>query len=151
MAYIGSTFTVYVLTTKKPLTTEIVFPALTLFNLLTFPLTMLPMVITAIVDATVAAGRISTFLTSEELQTDAVIREEPVTQFGDESVKITDGTFTWNRNIPGKEVLKNINFSARKGELQCIIGRVGKYLDIYEDVMMPKSSLSSMLGPRSGS
>lgn len=33
-----STFTVYVLTNDKPLTTDIVFPALTLFNLLTFPL-----------------------------------------------------------------------------------------------------------------
>lgn len=40
------TFAVFVLTQEKPLTTDIVFPALTLFNLLTFPLTILPMVIT---------------------------------------------------------------------------------------------------------
>lgn len=41
-----STFGVFVLIQDKPLTTDIVFPALTLFNLLTFPLTILPMVIT---------------------------------------------------------------------------------------------------------
>lgn len=40
------TFALFVAIEDKPLTTEIVFPALTLFNLLTFPLTILPMVIT---------------------------------------------------------------------------------------------------------
>ncbi len=33
-----STFAVFVLVNKQPLTTDLVFPALTLFNLLTFPL-----------------------------------------------------------------------------------------------------------------
>ena len=37
-----STFAVFVLVNKQPLTTDLVFPALTLFNLLTFPLTVLP-------------------------------------------------------------------------------------------------------------
>lgn len=67
-----STFTVFVLTQDRPLTTDIVFPALALFNLLTFPLAVLPMVITSIVESSVAVGRLTAFLTAEELQTDAV-------------------------------------------------------------------------------
>ena len=121
----GMTFTVFVLTQDQPLTTDIVFPALTLFNLLTFPLSVLPMVITAIVEAGVAVGRITTFLTAEEIQLDAVKREESVTRVGEESVSMINGSFTWNK-YGDQPVLKNINFAARKGELACIVGRVGQ-------------------------
>lgn len=119
-----STFGVFVLTQNRPLTIEIVFPALTLFNLLTFPLAVLPMVITAIVEASVAVGRITSYLLAEELQEDAVIREEGVEEMGEESVRIRDATFTWNKNEE-RRALEDINFSAHKGELSCIVGRVG--------------------------
>lgn len=119
------TFTVFVLTQDKPLTTDIVFPALTLFNLLSFPLSVLPMVITAVVEAGVAVDRITSFLTAEEIQSDAVKREGSVTRVGGESVRMTNGTFTWNK-YEGQPILENINFSARKGELACVVGRVGQ-------------------------
>ncbi|KAL1999896.1 hypothetical protein VTN02DRAFT_3829 [Thermoascus thermophilus] len=119
-----STFTVFVLTNDKPLTTEIVFPALTLFNLLTFPLSILPMVITSIIEASVAVRRLTDYFTADELQADAVKHEESVAHIGDESVRIRDASFTWNRYQEGN-VLENIDFSARKGELSCIVGRVG--------------------------
>lgn len=119
-----STFGVFVLTQNKPLTTDIVFPALTLFNLLTFPLAVLPMVITSIVEASVAVGRITSYLLAEELQDDAVIREGPVEEMGEESVRVRDATFTWNK-AEERRALYDINFSARKGELSCIVGRVG--------------------------
>ena len=119
-----STFAVFVLTTDKPLTTEIVFPALTLFNLLTFPLAILPMLITSIVEATVAVGRLTDFFTAEELQPDAVLFKESVLQNGDVSVRMADASFTWDRN-ESRRCLENINFEARKGELSCIVGRVG--------------------------
>ncbi|KAH1550578.1 hypothetical protein KXX57_009402 [Aspergillus fumigatus] len=119
-----STFTVYVLISDHPLTTDVVFPALTLFNLLTFPLSILPMVITSIIEASVAVRRLTDYFTAEELQTDAVTFEEPVTHAGDESVRIRDAAFTWNR-YQGENVIENIDFSARKGELSCIVGRVG--------------------------
>lgn len=118
------TFVVFVLTTDKPLTTEIVFPALTLFNLLTFPLAILPMVITAIVEASVAVGRLTSYFTAEELQPDAVIAKEPALHIGDDSVKVRDASFTWDRK-ESKRCLENIDFEARKGELSCIVGRVG--------------------------
>lgn len=115
----------FVFTQDKPLTTEIVFPALTLFNLLTFPLSVLPMVITAVVEAGVAVGRITSFLTAEELQADAVVREAPAVNIGDEALRVTNGTFTWNRAEIGKNALNNINFTANKGELNCVLGKVG--------------------------
>lgn len=118
-----STFAVFVATTDRPLSTEIVFPALTLFNLLTFPLAVLPMVITAIIEASVAVNRLTEYFTAPELQEDAVLRSEPVGH-GEESVKIRDATFTWNKD-EDRNVLKDINFRAHQGELSCIVGRVG--------------------------
>ncbi|KAK7534369.1 multidrug resistance-associated protein 1 [Phyllosticta citribraziliensis] len=119
-----STFAVFVLTNDKPLTTDIVFPALTLFNLLTFPLSVLPMVITSIIEASVAVARLTSYLTAEELQDDAVTREEAAEEEGDESVIMRDATFTWNKKET-RVALDNINFTAHKGELSCIVGRVG--------------------------
>ena len=72
------TFGVFVLVNDRPLSTELVFPALTLFNLLTFPLAVLPMVITAIVEAMVAAGRLTDYFMAPELQEDAVLRSDSV-------------------------------------------------------------------------
>lgn len=119
-----STFTVFVLTRDQPLSTDVVFPALTLFNILTFPLSILPIVITSIIEASVAVKRLTDYFTAEELQPDAVTFEDPVSHVGDESVRIRDASFTWDRyqQVP---VINNIDFSARKGELSCIVGRVG--------------------------
>lgn len=131
-----STFAVFVLTKDEPLTTQIVFPALALFNLLTFPLAVLPMVITSIIEASVAVGRLTEYLTAEEVQDDAVTVHPAVEERGEEAVVIQHGTFLWNRHEP-KTVLRNIHFTAHKGELTCIVGRVG----------MGKSSLlQSILG-----
>lgn len=120
-----TTFAVYVAINDAPLTTDLVFPALTLFNLLTFPLTVLPMVISSIVEATVAVGRLTDYFVADELQDDAVqYNDEPAKNAGDESVRIRDATFTWDKNQE-TNALENINFRARKGELTCIVGRVG--------------------------
>jgi ATP-binding cassette subfamily C (CFTR/MRP) protein 1 len=119
-----ATFAVFVLTQKKPLTVDIVFPSLALFNLLTFPLQVLPMVITSVVEALVAVERITGFLMADELQPDAVRIEETSPENGEETVRIRDATFTWNRE-DSRNALEDINFSANKGELSCILGRVG--------------------------
>lgn len=119
-----STFAVFVLSTDTPLTTDIVFPALTLFNLLTFPLAILPMVITSIIEASVAVGRLTAFFTAEELQPDAVIQKGAVVEDGEESLSVRDGTFSWDRHTE-RNALEDINFSASKGELTCVVGRVG--------------------------
>ncbi|KAI9893113.1 MAG: hypothetical protein M1814_000660 [Vezdaea aestivalis] len=119
-----STFAVYVLTQKAPLTTELVFPALTLFNILTFPLAVLPMVITAIIEASVAINRLTELFLADEVQPDAVIHTDGALSAGEESVTLTQASFTWDKTLD-RRVLENITFSAKKGELTSIIGRVG--------------------------
>ncbi|KAI1877877.1 uncharacterized protein JN550_000059 [Neoarthrinium moseri] len=119
-----STFAVFVWTRDVPLTTDIVFPALTLFNLLTFPLAVLPMVITSIIEASVAVGRLTEYLTAEEIQPDAIEIGPAAEERGEETVVIQDGNFSWNRH-ESKSVLRDIHFVAHKGELTCVVGRVG--------------------------
>lgn len=119
-----ATFTLYVLVNKAPLSVDLVFPALTLFNLLTMPLTQFPNVITSVVESTVAANRLKSFLTAGEIQNDAVEYLPAATEDGEETVKVWEASFTWGFN-DSKQVLSDISFSARKGELNCIVGRVG--------------------------
>jgi ABC-type multidrug transport system fused ATPase/permease subunit len=119
------TFTVFVFTHKQPLTTEIVFPALALFNLLSFPLAVFPMVISSIVEGTVAVGRLTSYLIAEELQSDAISWKPAVEETGEETISVKDGTFSWDRHNVDKNALQDITFSANKGELSCVVGRVG--------------------------
>ncbi|KAG2736015.1 hypothetical protein G9P44_000105 [Scheffersomyces stipitis] len=124
-----STFAVFVLTEKnKSLSTDLVFPALSLFNLLSFPLAVVPMVITNIVEAQVAVSRLTKFLTGTELQEDAVIKAPRVSKIGETAVSISNGTFLWSKakgDSNYKVALSNINLSAKKGHLDCIVGKVG--------------------------
>ena len=83
------------------------------------------MVMAALVEASVAVGRITSFLVADELQLDAVRREDTVTTYGEESVKVVNGYFTWNKNVPDNNCLHHIDFTASKGSLSCIVGRVG--------------------------
>lgn len=82
------------------------------------------MVISAIVEATVAVGRLTSFLHAEEIQPDAVVIKPAPEQLGEETVVIRNGTFSWNRH-ENKTALEDIDFTAYKGELSCIVGRVG--------------------------
>lgn len=124
-----STFAVFVLTNKNvSLLTDIVFPALALFNLLSFPLAVVPMVITNVVEAQVAVSRLTKFLTGSELQANAVTKAPSVAKIGDVAVSVKNGTFLWSKQ-KGEEsykvALSNINLESRKGDLDCIVGKVG--------------------------
>lgn len=123
------TFGLFVVLNKNTsLSTDIVFPALSLFNLLSFPLAVVPMVITNIIEAQVAISRLTKFLTSTELQTNAVTKGPRATKVGDTAVSVKNGTFLWSKS-KGEEsykvALSNINLEVKKGELDCIVGRVG--------------------------
>lgn len=124
-----STFALFVLTQKdRSLSTDIVFPALALFNLLSFPLAVVPMVITNVVEAQVALTRLTKFLTGSELQLDAVVKAPSAQRIGDVSVSIKNGTFLWSKakgEQNYKVALSNINFVSKKGDLDCIVGKVG--------------------------
>ncbi|KAJ2894451.1 hypothetical protein MKZ38_007530 [Zalerion maritima] len=119
-----SAFGVYVYTQPDPLATEIAFPALALFHLLASPLAILPAVISSVTEASIAVGRLTNFLTADELQPDAVVRLDAVAEPGEESISVRNGTFAWDRRA-SKLALESITFSARKGQLSCLVGRVG--------------------------
>lgn len=121
-----STFAAFVYTEDRPLTTDLVFPALTLFGLLSFPLAVVPLVLNSYIEASVSIDRLSSFLTNEELQRDCVQRLPKVKNAGDVVIKVGDNaTFLWKRKPEYKVALKNVNFQVRKGELNCVVGRVG--------------------------
>lgn len=121
-----STFAVFIYTEDRPLTTDLVFPALTLFGLLSFPLAVVPLVLNSYIEASVSIERLYSFLTNEELQRDSVQRLPKVKNVGDVAIKLGDNaTFLWKRKPEYKVALKNVNFQVRKGELNCVVGRVG--------------------------
>ncbi|KAI9460421.1 P-loop containing nucleoside triphosphate hydrolase protein [Boletus coccyginus] len=109
----------------RPLTADVIFPAISLFMLLQFPLAMFSQVTSNVIEALVSVKRLSEFLHAEELQEDAVKRlEKPFLSIGDEVLSIKDGEFQWTRNAI-QPALEGINLTVRKGELVGILGRVG--------------------------
>lgn len=82
------------------------------------------MVITSIVEASVAVGRLTSFLTAEEIQPNAITVKPAPEQMGEETVIVRNATFSWNRH-QNKNALTDIEYTAYKGELSCIVGRVG--------------------------
>jgi ABC-type multidrug transport system fused ATPase/permease subunit len=120
-----ATFATYTLA-GNDLTAEAAFTALALFNILRFPINMLPNVITGLVESNVAIGRLETFLSSNELDPDAVRRES--SSRGDNAVEIDDAEFAWLKSDDDRDspsALSNISLNIKHGELVCIIGPVG--------------------------
>ena len=97
-----TTFTVYVMSSSdNVLDAEKAFVSLSLFNILRFPLSMLPMLIGNMVQASVSLKRLQSFFANDELDDDAVEH----TATGEEALKIVDGTFRWGKDDE-KPILK---------------------------------------------
>ncbi|KAL1677546.1 P-loop containing nucleoside triphosphate hydrolase protein [Schizophyllum commune] len=110
----------------KPLTADIIFPAMSLFMLLQFPLAMFAQVTSNIIEAVVSVKRLSSFLNADELQTDArVVVEKPNLQLGDEVLSIKHADFSWSKDAV-QPTLEDINLTVRMGELVGVLGRVGQ-------------------------
>ncbi|KAH8929537.1 hypothetical protein BT69DRAFT_1292537 [Atractiella rhizophila] len=122
------TFFVYTVTSNAPLTADLVFPAIALFQLLAFPLTVLPQCITALVEAWVSVVRLRDFLQGKELQKDAVQIEEVKVgelKWGDELIKVENGEFTWQDGPNKESTLMDIDLTVKKGQLVTVVGVVG--------------------------
>ncbi|CAO3631065.1 unnamed protein product [Cunninghamella blakesleeana] len=122
------TLSVYINISSHPLTNDILFVSLSLFNMLQFPLTMFPEIFSNAIEAHVSLKRIEDYLKSEELDQQAVVREDyrniPNWSPNIPLVDIQEGTFKWNSKSESPS-LENINIQVKKGELVSIIGRVG--------------------------
>ncbi|KDR65747.1 hypothetical protein GALMADRAFT_232908 [Galerina marginata CBS 339.88] len=120
-----SSFATAAVTSSKPLTSDIIFPAISLFMLLQFPLAMFSQVTSNIIEAIVSVQRLSSFLTADELQQDArKVIEKPNLQIGDEVLSIVDADFSWSKTNP-EPTLEGIDLAVKKGELVGVLGRVG--------------------------
>uniref|UniRef100_A0A671VKK2 ATP-binding cassette, sub-family C (CFTR/MRP), member 3 n=1 Tax=Sparus aurata TaxID=8175 RepID=A0A671VKK2_SPAAU len=113
-----TTFAVYVTVDENNvLDAEKAFVSLSLFNILRFPLNMLPQVISSMVQASVSLKRIQSFLSHDELDPHAVERKNTGT------VAVINGKFTWAKEDPA--VLHNINVMVPQGSLLAVVGHVG--------------------------
>ncbi|GAA6005323.1 hypothetical protein JCM10207_002938 [Rhodosporidiobolus poonsookiae] len=129
-----ASFALFSAISGKPLTSDIVFPAITLFQLLSFPLAVLPIVFASLVEAYVSIDRLTDFLSAKEIQHDAVNISVPARELkaGDELVSVVKGDFTWAAlpppDAPQSSVphtLEDITLSVKKGELIAVVGQVG--------------------------
>nr|XP_009681743.1 PREDICTED: multidrug resistance-associated protein 1 isoform X3 [Struthio camelus australis] len=117
-----STFAVYVTIDKNNiLDAQKAFVSLALFNILRFPLNILPMVISSIVEASVSLKRLRVFLSHEELDPNSVIRGHVKDVEG--SIIVKNATFSWSKNDPPS--LNSINFTVPEGSLIAVVGQVG--------------------------
>uniref|UniRef100_A0A803Y2R0 Multidrug resistance-associated protein 1 n=1 Tax=Meleagris gallopavo TaxID=9103 RepID=A0A803Y2R0_MELGA len=114
-----STFAVYVkMDENNILDAQKAFVSLALFNILRFPLNILPMVISSIVEASVSLKRLRVFLSHEELDPDSIIRGP-----------ITNGEFLLllKKNFEAElcALHFSINFTVPEGSLIAVVGQVG--------------------------
>ncbi|KAK0202906.1 P-loop containing nucleoside triphosphate hydrolase protein [Desarmillaria ectypa] len=118
-----SSFAVAAITSSKPLTSDVIFPAISLFMLLQFPLAMA--MTSNLIEAIVSIRRLSEFLEADELQADArKLIEKPNLQRGDTVLSIRNADFSWSSEAI-QPVLEDMNLTVRKGELFGVLGKVG--------------------------
>ncbi|XP_051876833.1 multidrug resistance-associated protein 1 isoform X2 [Pristis pectinata] len=117
-----STFAVYVLIDEENvLDAQKAFVSLALFNILRFPLNMLPMVISSLVQAKVSLDRLETFLSHDQLDLDAVNRHFNSGSLN--SIIVNNGTFSWSKE--DHPCLNNIDIEIPDGSLVAVVGHVG--------------------------
>eukprot|EP00741_Cyanophora_paradoxa_P003785 tig00000718_g3679.t1 len=145
------TFGTYALAGNK-LTAAAAFTTLQLFNLLRFPLMMLPNIVNGLAQSKVAINRMSEFLLKDEVDLDYIEAIPRVPESGlekQELVRFRKACFSWDvaeadkgKAIalkdhkaaaaaapapapPPKMHLKDVSFSVRQGDLVMVVGPVG--------------------------
>ncbi|XP_055685130.1 multidrug resistance-associated protein 1 isoform X4 [Lutzomyia longipalpis] len=113
------TFATYVLVDEaNVLDASTAFVSLSLFNILRFPLSMLPMLISNMVQTSVSVKRINKFMNSEELDPTNV-QQEPKENA---ALVIENGQFSWGGD---ETVLRDINMRVEKQTVVAVVGTVG--------------------------
>ncbi|CDO92972.1 unnamed protein product [Kluyveromyces dobzhanskii CBS 2104] len=134
-----STFVLFSYLTGKVLSPQVIFPALTLFSMLNDALFTVPTMISNIIEIGVSLKRLKGYLLAQELDSSFIERSKATAS--DPTIEITNAIFLWKSPKPVSDsentdeeaeisspgvALKNIkNFSAKKAQLTCIVGRVG--------------------------
>lgn len=134
-------FLIFSYVNDYPLTPELVFPSLSLFNILNMAIYEIPSTINTIIETNVSMGRLKKFLLAEEIDTSFIEKSAEDFEDNDAAIEIENATFLWKSkkaivdqqmndeeaHVGSTEIaLKNIDkFIAKSKELTCIVGRVG--------------------------
>lgn len=116
-------FFAYTVIAGKQLRVEVAFPALDLFSLLQVSLRELPGLVTVLLNARVAMGRIEAFMAEPDKESEAEVESERVVPPPSEpKVQVEGASFSW----PGSKqlVLRNVSFTCTPG-LTVVCGKVG--------------------------
>ncbi|CAJ0955155.1 unnamed protein product, partial [Mesorhabditis belari] len=116
------TFGVYVTIDPENnvLTPQITFVALTLFNILRFPLAIFAMIFSQAIQCHVSNKRLKAFFAEEEMAPQALNAKDT----SDEAIRIDNGSFTWESSSENP-LLNGIDMSIPRGSLVAIVGKVG--------------------------
>ncbi|KAG8435477.1 hypothetical protein GDO86_013419 [Hymenochirus boettgeri] len=115
-----ATFAVYIVVdTGNVLTAEKAFTSISLFNILRFPLGMLPMLISNIVQTSVSCSRLEKYLGGDDLDTSA-IRNDPNI---DAAVHFSNATFSWEADATPE--VNKVDLKFKEGDLIAVVGGVG--------------------------
>merc|ERR1719242_1675765 len=121
-------FAIYTTLQGETLTASTAFTTIALFNLLRFPMAMLPRVIVSIIEANVSFKRISEFLSAQEID-EYVIEHVTNEQFpGADSKKnamaIRNAQFAWD-DAMNIIALSSVNIDFVAGDITMVIGETG--------------------------
>ncbi|KFP85745.1 Canalicular multispecific organic anion transporter 1, partial [Acanthisitta chloris] len=127
-----ASFAVYVLVDENNiLDAQKAFTAISLFNVLRFPMAMLPLVLSTLVQTKVSTARLERYLGGEDLDTSA-IHHNPIPG---SAVRFSEATFAWEQD--SNAAIRDVTLDITPGSLVAVVGAVGS----------GKSSLvSAMLG-----
>lgn len=115
-----ATFAVFVsVSPDNILDAEKAFTSISLFNILRFPLAMLPQLISIMVQTSVSKKRLEKFLSGDDLDTTTVTHDSSITA----AVSMTNGTYAWERDT--EPVLKQVSLDIKPGRLVAVVGAVG--------------------------
>ncbi|CAK7908275.1 multiple drug resistance-associated protein-like transporter 1 [[Candida] anglica] len=124
-----ASFTTYIYLFDIPLTPDKIFPAMALFDMLSDPLLMLPNIISSLVEVRVSLKRLTKFFLLPELESHFVERTYEPMKIGDVAIELKNASFIWSAKGSATETsnraLSDISLTAKKGRLNCIVGRVG--------------------------
>ncbi len=120
-------FAVYILL-GNPLDSAVIFPAITLFNVLRPAMIIFPFVLVNCARASAGLARIRRFFMAEEL---VALEESPhaidqhVLDEYEMDVMATDAAFTWNPSSDTTPTLSSVTMSVPRGSLVAIVGNTG--------------------------
>jgi ATP-binding cassette, subfamily C (CFTR/MRP), member 1 len=113
VSFLISTFSfiVYILINpENELDAETAFVSISLFNIIRFPLMILPAVITGLIQVNVATQRIKGYLLKDEVDNLAITHNYDK----EKAVSFEDVDLSWDEET---STLKNLNFQVKKNEL----------------------------------